>query len=166
MTIKLNTSVKLKKNNKVWKQMERNLKRGGRHKVQVGFFDGVYPDGISVPQIAAWNEEGHFTGWGAWSPPRPFIRLGVMRKVGNQTWIRKWNRHVHSIAMGRLTWKDLNKLIAKELVEIMKEEILDWDIPPNRPSTVAKKGFNDPLVETGLMYSKVKAKVLRIGINR
>lgn len=155
--------VKLKFNNKPWKQIERRLTRGGRYTVRVGFFDGMYPDGISVPQVAAWNEEGHFTGWGGYSPPRPFIRLGFMGDVKKGKFLNKYIRMVSQIAEGRMTWRSLNLAMSKELIEIMKTNILDWDNPSNSPTTISVKGFNDPLIHTGKMYDRVKAKVIKKG---
>lgn len=33
--------------------------------------------------------------------------------------------------------------------EDLQKAITNWKKPPNAPSTIAKKGFNDPLIETG-----------------
>lgn len=141
--------------------MERNLRRGNNQAVRVGFFDGRYPSGISVPQVAAWNEEGHFTGWGGYSPPRPFIRLGFMKEVKQGKWFAKYVPMVNHIAHGRMTWKSLNQMIAGEFVDMMKRHILEWDSPVNSPTTIALKGHGDVLINTGLMYDRVKAKVVR-----
>lgn len=164
MSLIMNTKVKLTINNKPWKRIERNLKRGGNQIVRVGFFDGMYPNGVSVPMVAAWNEEGHRTGWGGYSPPRPFIRVGFMKEIKQRKWLIKYLPYVHRIAQGTMTWKSLNQLIAQELVDIMKKNILDWDTPQNSSTTIKIKGFNDPLINTGRMYDRVKAKVVRKGL--
>jgi hypothetical protein len=164
MSLTFNTKVKLKINNKPWKRIQTNLKRGGNQIIRVGFFDGRYPSGISVPMVAAWNEEGHMTGWGNYSPPRPFIRVGFMKEIRQRKWLIKYLPYVERIAKGTMTWKTLNQLIAKEFVDIMKKHILDWDTPPNSALTIKLKGFNDPLINTGRMYDRVKAKVVRKGL--
>ena len=37
----------------------------------------------------------------------------------------------------------------KQIVDDLRKGILAWGEPPNADSTKKKKGFNDPLVETG-----------------
>lgn len=41
--------------------------------------------------------------------------------------------------------QELGSAVAQDL----KKAIIAWKKPPNAPSTIAKKGFNDPLIETG-----------------
>lgn len=159
----MRTKVKIKIDNRPWKKIERNLKRGSNRVVRTGFFDGTYPDGISVPQVAAWNEEGHLTGGGGYSPPRPFIRIGFIGRI-EKSKLRKYLPYVNQIALGKITWVTLNKLIAEDMTELMKISILEWKSPPNSPMTIAKKGFNDPLIETGLMYDRVKSRIVRRGM--
>lgn len=49
--------------------------------------------------------------------------------------------------------------IAKKMANNIKTAIDYSDYPRNAPSTIAKKGFDHPLVETGKMYSKIKGRV-------
>lgn len=41
------------------------------------------------------------------------------------------------------------QILGSAVVEDLKKAITAWKKPPNAPSTIAKKGFNDPLIETG-----------------
>ena len=148
--------VKLSKNTKAWDSIRRNLTSGGDHVGKIGFFRGTYPE-ASVPQVAAWQEEGTIN-----IPPRPFIRMGFMQDV-KMGYLRKYGGYYHSIAMGTMTWKSLNELIAKDLESVMISNIAAWDTPPNARLTVLKKGFNDPLVETGKLMKSVESRVGRKG---
>lgn len=48
--------------------------------------------------------------------------------------------------------------VAEDAVNSTKASIRDWSKPANRPRTVAQKGFNDPLWETGGMEHAVMAE--------
>jgi hypothetical protein len=45
------------------------------------------------------------------------------------------------------------------LASRLRKNIVDWSSPANRPRTVRRKGFNDPLVETGTMAASVGYRV-------
>ena len=153
-------TVKVVKNDKLWNKMVKNLSRGGDKGVDVGWWNSRHPSGEPSAQIAKWNEEGHMTSRRAYSPPRPFLRIGWMGKVRRRG-LSKYTQMVDSIAMGKLTWSKLNSIIAKDLTESLRQEILDWKTPENSPYTVEKKGFNDPLIETGSLYDTIKSRTMR-----
>ena len=124
----------------IYKQLK---KQNG--KIEVGFFEGEkYPDGKSVAEVAAFNEFG-----GGHTPPRPFMRTLVQnhrkiwRKILQDELPKEDNAHT---ALATL---------AEYMVDDLKDYIKIWTYPPNAPSTIAKKGFNDPLVDTGRMMDSV-----------
>lgn len=124
----------------IYKQLK---KQNG--KIEVGFFEGEkYPDGKSVAEVAAFNEFG-----GGHTPPRPFMRTLVQnhRKI--------WR----NILQDELPKEDdahtALATLAEYMVDDLKDYIKIWTYPPNAPSTIAKKGFNDPLVDTGRMMDSV-----------
>ena len=43
--------------------------------------------------------------------------------------------------------------ICSDLRYALKETIAEWSDPPNAPLTIERKGFNDPLVETGKLWN-------------
>lgn len=45
----------------------------------------------------------------------------------------------------------------------LENEIMGWRSPPNAPATVAKKGFNDPLMETGDLWASITSQVRPAG---
>ena len=134
-------SFKIKIDDKdIYKQLKKQ-----RGKIEVGFFEGEkYPDGKSVAEVAAFNEFG-----GGKTPPRPFMRTlvrnhrKIWRKILRDELAKNEDAHI-SLAT-----------LAKYMVEDMKDYIKIWTYPPNAPSTIAKKGFNDPLVDTGRMMNSV-----------
>jgi hypothetical protein len=42
----------------------------------------------------------------------------------------------------------------------IRESLVNWTTPPNAPSTIARKGFNKPLIDTGFMQRKIDYKVM------
>lgn len=68
---------------------------------------------------------------------------------------------VRFIAEGELTWTVLKEEMKRELVDILKESILEWKTPDNAPLTIKLKGFDDPLIETGSLYDGIRARVRR-----
>lgn len=169
----------------------------GPNSVEVGFFEGAtYPDGTSLPMVAAINEFGgtinipaHSTTLyrkvlksGAFSkggqfvkasksnfstthqvpahsvtiPSRPFFRnalKSVQPKIGPV---------IQAMFVGSETppkkekiLKSVGTLIQQEI----QESIRTLMTPPNAASTVARKGFNNPLIETGHMLRSVAFQI-------
>lgn len=95
---------------------------------------------ISAAEVATFNEFG-----GGHTPPRPFMRE-CFRKH-HQKWIRFFDKtFLQHPDISTTMWK-LGDIIKGDLSETVK----DWSQPPNAPSTIMAKGFNNPLVDSGNM---------------
>lgn len=97
-------------------------------------------EAITAAAVAAFNEYG-----GGHTPARPFIRYCCQKHR------RKWIRYLDKNWMQfpdirQVLWK-LGDKIKGDLSETVK----GWAVPPNAPSTVMEKGFNNPLVDSGNM---------------
>lgn len=110
--------------------------------LRVGFLETeTYPDGTNVAQVAYWNEYGTSK-----SPPRPFFRQMIAAKSPG------WG-----VALGKnLKANDYDASKALSLVGMgikdqLTQSIVDFSSPGNAPSTIAHKGFDKPLVDTGQM---------------
>ena len=154
-------TVKVVKNDKLWNKMVKNLSRGGDKGVDVGWWNSRHPSGEPSAQIAKWNEEGHKTGGGGISPPRPMIRVGAAPKVEKLVGETVRNS-LTRIVLGDSDWKEELERIGQGAEKILKKEIEDWTTPPNRPLTIKLKGFNDPLIDTGQMLDQVTYRVGRL----
>ena len=137
------------------REIERRLGRGAH--VRVGFLESAtYPSKgktskvLPVAQVGFWNEFGTVT-----SSERPFMRTMVERKTP------RWG-----VSLGNLL--RANHYDAEKALALMGEgikgqlvrSIAEWSAPPNAPRTVARKGFNKPLVETALMMRSVDYQVV------
>lgn len=120
--------------------------------VKIGFLEGArYPDGTSVAMIAAINEYGAPSRG---QPPRPFFRRMIDAKQG------EWP----SAIAGLLKANDLDAEKALDLAGAaiagqLRQSIRDLVDPPLAASTIRRKGFAKPLVDTGHMLNSVDHEV-------
>lgn len=126
--------------------------------VRVGFLqDATYPADalkkgapLPVAQVAFWNEYGTSR-----SPPRPFIRDMIASKSprwGNALGLNL--RAVEYDAQAALS------LMGEGIKDQMVKSIVDFRNPPNAPYTIARKGFDKPLIHTGVMQRSVDYQVV------
>lgn len=124
---------------------------GNAGTLNVGFLSNArYPEGLSVPQNAFWQEFGT-----KFQPPRPFMRRTIAAYSG------QWGTAFAKIA------KD-QKYDAKRTLTLMgigiqgqiQQSIKELTDPPLSPVTVKAKGFNKPLIHTSLMIRSVDYEVV------
>ena len=121
-----------------------------RGSVNVGFLSGAtYPDGTSVAQVAFWNEFGTTT-----TPARPFFRT----MIGNESpgWGVLMGKAAKAYEYNGAT---ILKFMGVKISEQLQQSIVGWQDPPNAPVTIARKGFNKPLIHTGHMQNSVDFEV-------
>jgi hypothetical protein len=87
-------------------------------------------------------------------PPRPFFRNMIAEKSG------EWSGQLAASMKnngndGKKALEIQGQIIEHELVESINE----FTTPGNAPSTIRRKGFNKPLVDTGNMLNSVTSKV-------
>ena len=179
------------------KQIDANLASAGSSpEVRVGFLEGAtYPDGTSVPMVAAVQEFGgtmkheagtvtvyrktsadgtHFLrqgrfvkrreanfssthAHGAYSvtiPPRPFFR-NMIRKDGPT-----WGKAIAVILKAqKFDAAQTLALMGQLIVGQLRQSIRDTNDPPLAASTIARKGFSKPLIDTGHMFNSADYEV-------
>lgn len=120
--------------------------------LRVGFLAGAtYPDGKPVAMIAAIQEYG---APGAGIPPRPFFRSMVASK--GPEWPKAIADLIH--ANGYDVGAALN-LAGFAIAGQLRQSIIDTNTPPLAPSTIRKKGFAKPLIETSHMINSIDHEV-------
>lgn len=114
--------------------------------LRVGFLEGAtYPDGTSVPEVAAKNEYG-----AKGVPMRPYFRTMIKNKKAN------WAVSIGQVLANNnydidKTWQLMGGGIRGQL----QQSIRDWVKPPNSAETIERKGFNKPLIDTSHMLNSV-----------
>lgn len=128
-------------------------KIGTASAVRVGFLEGsTYPDGTSVPMVAAIH---NFGAPGAGIPPRPFFSNVVA--AGR----KKWGKTMVSL----LKQNDYDaektlRLMGEGIKGEIQNSINNGAYAPLKPATVRRKGFNKPLIDTGHMLNSVDYEVI------
>lgn len=148
------------KEDKVWKSIKRNL-RAQKSEVRIGWFAGnnYGSDNGNLPmaQVAQWVEEGQ-----RWNnqPARPAIRTQFIPDLAGTGFIQ---RHAISmaqqVALGRITWRQGHQRLAPHLIYRFKLVLTHYHTIANRPSTIRRKGFDDPWIETGQLVQSVQYRI-------
>lgn len=117
--------------------------------VRVGVLENAtYPDGTPVAMVAFWNEYGTKR-----SPVRAFFRTTVSEQKKN------WVLSVQNLMKMHNDPKRVMGLIGVHMQEQIVQSINTWSDPSNSAYTIAKKGFDKPLVETALLMRSIKSEV-------
>ncbi len=125
---------------KVWKNHIEALDKLVRAEVVVGVLG---KSGSDLVKIAFWNHEGTRVNGKQHSPPRPFFDITEQR-VGER------KRQVEDLALARIQQgadvENSLKLVGAFLAGEVQETIAQLRDPPNKPSTISKKGHAKPLI--------------------
>lgn len=126
--------------------------------LRMGFLEGAnYPGGVngaplSIAQVAFWNEFGTVR-----IPARPAFRTTIAKQ--SKTWGDKLGK---AVVATKYDGQKALALLGQSMRDDLEAEIAQWSTPGNAPSTIARKGFDKPLVHTGVMQRapdyEVKAK--------
>lgn len=126
---------------------------GQSARLRVGFLAGAtYPDGKPVAMIAAIHNYGAPR---AGIPPRPFFDNMVIRRF------REWAAAI----AGLLKRNDYDAARSLDLAGAaiagqLRQQIIETNSPPLAPSTIRRKGFSKPLIETSHMINSVDHEVV------
>jgi hypothetical protein len=87
-------------------------------------------------------------------PPRPFFR-NMIKKHGPE-----WGGDIAKLLVpNEFNAAKVLGLMGQRIVGQLRQSIVDTNEPPNAPSTIARKGFNKPLVDTGHMLNSADFEV-------
>lgn len=125
---------------------------GGGGTVRVGFLENArYPDGTPVAMIAVLQDLG---APGAGIPPRPFFRNMIVQKAP------EWGPAIGALLVDNdYDVERVLQLAGQAIAGQLRQSIVDTNDPPLAPSTIRRKGFAKPLVETGHMLNSIDYEV-------
>lgn len=127
----------------------------GGKTLRVGFLaNAKYPDGTSVALVAALNEYGHRDRSGQMVGPWPFFRNMVAAK--QHTWPKAFAAALASTDYDLIA---SYKIMGEGIRGQLQESIRAIMAPPLKASTIARKGFSKPMINTGHMLSSVDYKI-------
>lgn len=147
-------NIKIVKDYRGIERIRRRLTELKKTTIEWGFMEeakyGPENDNLQVAQVAFWQEYGteHI-------PPRPFFITTV--NANKKKYGKSIAKHI-----GLYLFKEKAKprqtvfaVTATEAVEHLVFAIDEWDTPANSARWAAQKGFNDPLIHTGVMINSV-----------
>lgn len=127
-------------------------KLAGQPRVRAGFLRGAtYPDGTSVPMVAATNEYGVPSHN---QPPRPFFRIMV------EAHRKEWPKEIaEDLKFTNFDAAKALDLMGQRLKAEIQDSINELMSPPLAPATIKRKGFAKPLIDTAHMSNSVEYEV-------
>lgn len=100
---------------------------------------------LRVAQVAFWNEFGTTR-----APARPFFRGMIAAKSPD------WGRDMaKAIKAKGYSVEQALALMGERIKDQLQKSIVDFASPGNAPSTIRRKGFDKPLIDTGTMQRSV-----------
>lgn len=150
----------LKVDTSVWDRIKKDLLKASGQEVQVGIVEPVHygsdNDNLAVAQVWQWQEEGLPAKN---IPTRPAIRVGFMAPIKKGSYDNYFIESIQRIAEGKSTFKQEYVRLGMVAKVGLKDAVEKWDSPRNSPVTVALKGFDNPLIDSGLLYDSIDFKV-------
>ena len=103
---------------------------------------------VDLLDVAMFNELGTSR-----TPSRPFMRDSVDDNIDSIT--KFCQAQIKGIANGSKDAESALNAIGVMQVGLVQKTIVEGNFVPNAPSTIAKKGSDKPLIDTGLMRQSV-----------
>ena len=91
-------------------------------------------------------------------PARPFLERTII--VNGTKWNERWADLVTEMLNGSGTAKSVMDNLGKQMVTDMREQLSDYIRPHNAPLTIANKGFDDTLMDTGKLSKSIDYRVV------
>lgn len=130
--------------------LEKLLKEAARFEVAVGFpvgKDGLaqpwYDGGASIIDVAIYNN------YGMGVPRRPFMDLATQKM--QELYRTEMKALSERITAGTINIERTLNAIGMKAAEEVRKAIMDGEWEPNDPATVARKGSDRPLIDSGEM---------------
>jgi hypothetical protein len=92
-------------------------------------------------------------------PPRAAFRWTIDHK--EHFWLQYAGELVANILRGQGTAEDVYEKLGNRIASDFKKTIEKWKTPPNAPLTVANKGFNNPLIDTGKLRDSITYEIVK-----
>lgn len=122
--------------------------------LKVGFLEGAeYTDRTSIPMVAATNEFGNPANN---QPPRPFFRNAIAENE------EKWKEKTSQLIERGDDIGEIFSTLGEIIVDDIKGSIRKFESPALSPVTIARKGFDKPLIDTSDMLNSVSYEVSEI----
>lgn len=137
------------------------MKKLDGQSVEIGWFESnLYNNGVPVAYVAACNELG--TPDAKYPiPARPFMRKAM--GAANKTVGARIQTDVAAMLEGKLTAEQIMHRIGMHYETAIVTSIKGGGWQNNSDATIARKGFDSPLRDSGIMWQTVTHEILKRG---
>jgi len=138
---------------KGWKRIKRDMRAAKRRAAKIGVqsSEGMRDDGISMLTVAAANEFGTSDGH---IPERSYIRASF--DENSAKYFRGMKRLAQEIFAGQKTVDGALAIMGMQAQADIQKYMTDLQTPPNAPATIAAKGSDNPLIDTGALRASIR----------
>jgi hypothetical protein len=140
--------------------LDKLLRKLGDGAVKVGVLTGTGPHpkagGALTSEVAWWNEYGTER-----IPERPFMRNTVL--LQGRDWIVLVRALLNQFVNGKITENRALGLLGEKAKSDVQDTIVSLSTPANAPSTVARKGSANPLIDIGHLRQSIQWQIVRPG---
>lgn len=133
-----------------WQAVYSLIAKAGGSRVHVGVFDGVAGGTSEIAHIATIHEYGAPR---AHIPERSYVRATVRERQPELAALMA--RVVRAMIARQLTEERALQLIGAWLAGAIKGRIVSGPFEPLKPQTIARKGSDKPLIDTGQLKNSV-----------
>jgi phage gpG-like protein len=111
---------------------------------------------ITLLELAAIHE---FGSPAANIPERSFLRSAFNDPEGKKELKALYAKLAKAVVSGRMSAEKAIELLGMKMAAMVKNRIVQGVWPPNRPTTVERKGSSTPLVDTGQLYGAITYEI-------
>jgi hypothetical protein len=145
-----------------YRRFLRNFSGIGTKQVLVGVRSkegALVPEGgdLNLAEIAAVNEFGSDDGH---VPERSYLRSTMLEKESE--YVDEVGKIVLAAIQGRQSVDQGLGRLGLRAVRDVQATMRDLDTPPNAPSTIARKGADNPLIDTGRLRQSIDFEIRRV----
>ena len=136
-----------------WKDIMHGFRRLNGKTIKAGVLEGAgnEANGASIAEVATYNEYGTRR-----IPSRPFIAIATDESKGWQSEVKKQVGGITSSADVNGALNTIGEQMKKDIKNVIGDRS---KLKPNAPSTIAKKGFDAPLIDTGKLQEAIDFEV-------
>ena len=137
-----------------WKQIRKNYNKMNGRTIKAGVLEGAgnYAKGQSLANVATWNEYGTRR-----IPSRPFIAIATDEHKGWQSEVKSQMFVVMSPQGNvRDSLGEIGKQMKTDIRNVMGDK---GKLTENAPATIARKGHDLPLIDTGKLRDAIDFEV-------
>ncbi len=132
------------------KQIRERLEKNKGVLIGLPAATGVYEDGAPIAVIAAVHEFGSADGH---IPERSFLRVPLRQNV--ELFKKIWRAGIPKIVHDELTTHQMMSQLGARGAAVSQEAISEGIDPANAPMTIALKGSDTPLIDTGQLRQSI-----------